>query len=96
MASIGENIKYYRKKTGITQARLAERAGISEKSISFYEHGKRQIPSAYLMPFAKALGITVDELITGPDEEKTAEDELLARVLADIRELLKDYEIVQK
>ena len=44
--SIGEKLRLMRKATGMTQARLAEKAGISPNMVLFYENGKSQ-PSYY-------------------------------------------------
>ena len=90
MRTIGQNIRYYRKKRGYSQEKLAELASINDKLISFYETDKR-VPSIYtLIEIADALCVTLDQLC-GVSEE-TIEDELMSR----IRIVLKDYEVVRK
>ena len=37
--SVGENIRRYRKSRGMTQAQLAERISVSDKTISKWETG---------------------------------------------------------
>lgn len=65
MRTIGQNIRYYRKKRGYTQEKLAEQADINEKLIGFYETGKRIPPVINLVAIAEALEVTVDELCGG-------------------------------
>ena len=90
MRTIGQNIRYYRKKRGYSQEKLAELAAINDKLISFYETDKR-LPSIYtLIEIADALCVTLDQLC-GVSEE-TIEDEIMGR----IRIVLKDYEVVRK
>jgi len=58
----GSRIKYLRKKTGITQEKLAEIVGIDAKHISHIETG-RSFPKAELIEkFATALNIDYKEL----------------------------------
>lgn len=62
---IGNNVKKYRKENGISQQKLAELIGKSKSSIEKYESGKTNIPMDVLKNIAAALGVTVQELITG-------------------------------
>ena len=55
-------LKEYRKARGMTQQELADRLGVSNKSVSRWETGG--YPDAALLgPLAKALGVTVDDLL---------------------------------
>ena len=94
MASIGENIRKLRKARGLTQEQLAELTGINEKSISFYENGSRHVPSDCLLPFADALGVNVEVLLSR--KNTTELDELMARIHSAVLDVLKDYEIAVK
>lgn len=67
--SIGENIKKFRKENGISQQKLAELTGKSKSSIEKYESGKTNIPMDVLKNIADALGVTVQELITGQKQD---------------------------
>ncbi len=61
----GERVKQYRKAKGMTQQELADRLGVSNKSVSRWESGAYpDVPT--LGPLARALGVTVDELLGGP------------------------------
>ena len=61
----GATIKALREKKGITQAQLAETLGISSKAVSKWETAKG-LPDITLMePLAKALSVSVMELMSG-------------------------------
>jgi len=63
---LGENIKKIRKKRKLTQDRLARIADIPYTSITKIETGVIKSPSVQTVAkIAKALGISVDELIKG-------------------------------
>ncbi len=61
----GSTIKSLREKKGITQAQLADVLGVSSKAVSKWETAKG-LPDITLMePLAKALSVSVMELISG-------------------------------
>lgn len=62
---IGATIKRLREKKGITQAELAETIGVTGKAVSKWETAKG-LPDITLMePLAKALGVSLPELMAG-------------------------------
>lgn len=62
---IGRFIAACRKDKGLTQRQLAEMLCVSDKAISKWETGKG-LPEAQLMlPLCEALGISVNELLSG-------------------------------
>ena len=60
---LGENIRLYRKKRGMTQEQLAEKVNLSTVYIGYVENGKKQIGLQALVNVANALEASVDELI---------------------------------
>ncbi|MBR5109674.1 MAG: helix-turn-helix domain-containing protein [Clostridia bacterium] len=67
----GATIKTLREKQRMTQAGLADRIGVSDKAVSKWETG-RGLPDITLMePLAKALRISVPELLSGKAVENT-------------------------
>ncbi|MBQ7033463.1 MAG: helix-turn-helix transcriptional regulator [Clostridia bacterium] len=56
--TIGEKIKYFRKRIGITQAKLAELSGIHPVSIRKYEINKMVPQVAQIDRLAEALGVS--------------------------------------
>ena len=61
----GATVKQLREHRGMTQAALAEKIGVSSKTVSKWETGKGLPDISLLEPLAKALGISVIELMNG-------------------------------
>ena len=61
----GAVIKKLREKNHFTQAELAEKLCVSDKTVSKWETGKGYPDISLLEPIAKAFGISVTELMTG-------------------------------
>ena len=51
-----------RKKAGLTQKELAEKMGVDQSAVSFWETGKRVPRGAKLLRLADVLDCTIDEL----------------------------------
>jgi transcriptional regulator with XRE-family HTH domain len=66
--TIGERIKQLREKASLSQSELANKAGVSVRSLQNWEIGHRtpQLPAAAAL--AKALGVKLDELMKGVSE----------------------------
>ena len=56
--TIGEKIKYFRSRIGITQAKLAELSGIHPVSIRKYETNKMTPQTEQIDKIAEALGVS--------------------------------------
>ena len=61
----GNTIKQLREGRNLTQAQLGERIGVSSKTISKWETAKGLPDVTLLQPLARALGISVIELMNG-------------------------------
>ena len=61
----GATIKMLREKRNLTQGALAEQIGVSSKTISKWETAKGLPDISLLQPLAKALGVSVIELMNG-------------------------------
>ena len=61
----GATIKQLRENRNLTQAELAEQIGVSSKTVSKWETAKGLPDIALLQPLAKALGVSVIELMNG-------------------------------
>ena len=61
----GTTIKNLRETRNMTQAELAERIGVSSKTVSKWETAKGLPDISLLQPLAQALGISVIELMNG-------------------------------
>ena len=65
---LGENIVTYRKRSGLTQARLAEQLNYSDKAVSKWERGESMPDVMTLVQLAELFEITVDDLLRDPNE----------------------------
>lgn len=61
----GTTIRQLREGRGLTQAELAERIGVSSKTVSKWETAKGLPDISLLQPLTQALGISVIELMNG-------------------------------
>lgn len=72
---LGETILKNRQTRGLSQEKLAELVGVSRQAVSKWEVGDAIPDTDKLIPLARALGITVDELLGNvPEEEEAQED----------------------
>ena len=62
---IGKRIQEVRKQQEMTQAELAALTDMSDSYISYIETAKKQASHESLVRISNALGITVDELLSG-------------------------------
>jgi transcriptional regulator with XRE-family HTH domain/desulfoferrodoxin (superoxide reductase-like protein) len=61
----GATIKRLREKQNLTQAQLAEKLAVSDKTISKWETGKGFPDISLIEPLAQVLGVSVPELLSG-------------------------------
>ena len=61
----GATIRRLREERGLTQAALAEQLGVSGKAVSKWETAKGLPDITLIRPLAHALGVSVEELISG-------------------------------
>jgi transcriptional regulator with XRE-family HTH domain len=61
--AFGEAIRAYRKKAGLTQERLAERADLHHNFIGEVERGNMECSLTSMVKIAKALGVRVRDLV---------------------------------
>ena len=79
---IGQFIAATRKAKGLTQRQLAAQLSISDKTISKWETGKGLPDVSLMLPLCGALGITVNDLLTGEqvspsDYQQKAEENMM-------------------
>lgn len=60
---LGNRIAQLRKEQDITQVQLAELLGVSQQTITAYEVGRRRIQVSALPVIARALHVSIEELI---------------------------------
>ncbi len=65
---IGANIAAYRKRSGLTQAGLAEKLNYSDKAVSKWERGESIPDVLTLVHLSEQFDITVNDLLVDPNE----------------------------
>lgn len=82
---IGKYIAKLRKEKNITQEELAEKLGVSSKSISRWETGRNMPDLSLITPLCKELGTTINELLSGEKlNEKEYQEKLEENIIKTI------------
>ena len=79
---IGKFIYELRKEKNMTQEQLAEKLGVTDRSISRWENGKTMPDLSLFKPLCEVLDITINELLAGckisrEDYNKIADENLV-------------------
>ncbi|MBR2885414.1 MAG: helix-turn-helix domain-containing protein, partial [Clostridia bacterium] len=82
--TIGNNILSLRKKRGITQAELAQKLNISDKTVSKWENGQGYPDIAMLPALASIFGVTIDFLLLGEKKGIVIAGNIIADVVKNI------------
>ena len=70
LSEIGQRIMERRKKLGLTQEMLAEKADVTTQFVSYAESGKRAMRPENLVKIAAALEVSTDYLLPGDIVDK--------------------------
>ncbi len=90
---IGKFISEVRKQRNLTQKELAEKLGVSDKTISKWECGNSAPDISYLEALCNSLGISVNELLSGEYLSDTSYSE---KAEENIMQLMKENQINKK
>lgn len=77
---IGNRLLNIRKKTGLTQAELAEKAGLSDRAYADIERGTVNMRTETLLHICNALNITPNDIFTDSNKPVVSEEEVLERL----------------
>ena len=69
--NIGDKIMYLRRKADLTQEKLADKIGVSTKTLQHWEAGKYTPKTESIYNIAQALNVPVSELLDDVPEEHT-------------------------
>lgn len=72
--TIGESIRYHRKRLNLTQAQLAGRLNVTAQAVSKWENDTGLPDISMAVPLARALGTTTDELLRFGERYQEFED----------------------
>ena len=90
---IGVFIAKCRKDKNLTQEQLAEKLGVSNKSISRWENGKTMPDYSILKDLCSILEIDVNEFLSG---EKIEKEEIQVHTIENLDSILKEYYKMKK
>ena len=78
----GDRLARIRRERGFTQTEIGEKLNISQAMVSAYERGEVRLHAEIIASFAKALGVTADDIIglSAVEHEPRASRKLLRRV----------------
>ncbi len=72
----GNYICDLREKKGLSQSQLGEKLGVSNKAVSKWENGGAYPSSELMLPLAKELGVSIEELYTALSNSKKEKNAL--------------------
>jgi len=79
--AVGNRLLSFRKSAGLTQAELAELAGLSDRTYADIERGSVNMRIETLLRICDVLHITPDELfVRAPSDSRADEEELIRRL----------------
>ena len=94
----GKFISHKRKEKNLTQEQLAEKLGVSNKTVSKWETGKCMPDYAVVKPLCEELEITVAELMDGKDADERSvhayDDEQIMDLLKRTQDLEKQKNLL--
>jgi transcriptional regulator with XRE-family HTH domain len=78
----GRFISDRRKQNKLTQKDLAEKVGVTDKAVSRWETGRGFPDASFLPALARALGVSISEIVIGEriDLQEKAEDEIMQKI----------------
>jgi transcriptional regulator with XRE-family HTH domain len=79
LTHVGANLRRHRGAAGLSQAALADRSGVSRRTIIKLEAGEANISLSGLDRLAEALGVTFVDLVAAPAASRTELDEVAWR-----------------
>ena len=84
MPTVGDRVKHRRLELGLSQDALAQRAGISKSFLSDLETGKRSVGAETLLDLGRAMGVSLDLLMTGEESGDQKPDVQIPTGLASV------------
>lgn len=88
--NVGERIKELRERSGFTQNRLAEWAGVSQTHLRRVELGQQDITVGQLRLVCDGLGVTLAEFFDASEDKETLTD-VIAKLTPKQKQLLTEF-----
>ena len=89
MQSLGLNIRFFRKQSGLTQADLSEQVGVHEVTLRSWERNVYQPRASDIKKLCEVLGVTEAELLNGPTQEKFTVELEFVKTLEGVEETMQ-------
>ncbi len=88
---IGDRVKKYREKSGMSMTELSEKAGVAKSYLSALERNIQKNPSIqFLEKIASVLNISIDQLLKDQEENQNPDDAVLDQEWQElVREAMK-------
>ena len=86
---IGENLMRFRKRAGLTQAELAEKAGLADRTYADIERGVSVMRVSTLLSLCRVLDITPNDILTEQNTSVPTAEEITSR-LKDVPPNMRD------
>jgi len=67
---VGQNIRLFREKMGLTQEQMSNYLGISRETMNYFENGKRSIPTEIISKASDLFGIEEYDLFENETDEQ--------------------------
>lgn len=83
--SIGNNISRLRKASGLTQAALAEKLGVSDKAVSKWENGQGYPDLAIFPLLSEIFCVSIDRIMLGEEKGITIAGNIIIDIVKNIR-----------
>lgn len=77
---IGEKLRFFRKRAGLTQAELAEKAGLADRTYADIERGMSTMRVSTLIQICEVLNITPNDVLSHENEKVLTSEELVSRL----------------
>ena len=91
---LGERIIERRKELGLTQVQLGEMMSVTQQVIASYEAARRQIPAWRVPDLAKALDLTLEDMMgVNGSGKKRGPKSKLEKQLDEVRQLPKSEQV---
>lgn len=74
--SFGNYICELREKKGLSQSQLGEKLGVTNKAVSRWENGGAYPSTELMLPLAKELGVTIEDLYKAISDDKSPKTKL--------------------
>ena len=74
ISHVGQAIRAYRQRLGLSQSELASETGLDRKTVNRIERGHHSMRVSTLFDLAGALGVAPEDLLRGDEEEHGDDD----------------------